>query len=43
VSAEKEKAAEFEPDGSKWSLAGGAKPGISTKPNQYSAISGSDM
>jgi hypothetical protein len=43
LDAEKEKAAEFEPDGSKWSLAGGAKPDVSTKPNDYSAISGGDM
>ena len=40
---EKEKAAEFVPDGSKWSLAGGAKPDVSTKPEQHSAISGHDM
>jgi hypothetical protein len=33
ANAEKEKAAEFEPDGSKWSLAGGAKPGVTTKPD----------
>jgi hypothetical protein len=39
----KEKAAEFVPDGSKWSLAGGAKPDVSTKPKHHSGILGSDM
>jgi len=43
LNVEKEKAAEFEPDGSKWSLAGGAKPCISTKPAHHSVIFGSDM
>lgn len=43
LNAEKEKAAEFVPDGSKWSLAGGAKPDVSTKPKHHSAIFGSDM
>jgi hypothetical protein len=41
--AEKEKAAEFEPDGSKWSLAGGAKPCVSTKPSEHSPILGNQM